>query len=421
MADGEDIAGLFDNLESEEPSPDKVHRPRHSFVFESFSHDYVKEQDKVMVNNNNNFEYTVDPQDESKLLKMTKEEQEADERRGMPLDYHRQLSCCTTRHWVDHFHAHYRIVNVSKQNLLWMKTAAVRAKVCAGLSATYVDDLEECARKADCGGAFDLCNPESAETGYFVRTDRVSLKDGMHGVGPYFSLKQILESAVTARGGHQGVSDQTQQLKFYLFPWLPHLDGFREFRVFVCHKRVTAMSQQSLYRVNPILEAVADLDPCPDAASSLHPTKKLANHYQSKILSNWCNLLVPYIEEVVVPRIRGEEGDRRDEAEAPLQCGLESFILDIVLLGPSACTDALTAKRIIDAHEKGDVSDSKQMPDLFAPELLTPHFIEINPFGYNQSSGSSLFSWTHEYSTLYGLQNGAGSGSRLIPVRFTRS
>ena len=38
-------------------------------------------------------------------------------------------------------------------------------------------------------------------------------------------------------------------LKLYLFPWQKKLCSDKEFRVFVCKNRITAISQQNLYRV----------------------------------------------------------------------------------------------------------------------------------------------------------------------------
>lgn len=94
-------------------------------------------------------------------------------------------------------------------------------------------------------------------TPYFVRTNTVSLKYGQHGVGPYFDLRSIIESAVTCIPGHSPIHEAhpmlpQSSLTFYLLPWV-ELNTDSEFRVFVCGNRITAISQQVCMQRNKLL------------------------------------------------------------------------------------------------------------------------------------------------------------------------
>ncbi|CAE6942444.1 unnamed protein product [Symbiodinium sp. CCMP2592] len=308
--------------------------------------------------------YKVDPTDSTRLILR----EDAPE---PPEDYPEALEKCSTRHWVDRFRGHYRIVNVPREHTTWMKEASRLAVQQAGFSPLFRDDLEAAVADTSCGDTFQHCDPSKPSSCYFVRTERVSLKDGLHGVGPYSSLKSIIESAVTARGGHQGVDSGTEQLKLYLFPWRTDLDDFREFRVFVSNGRVTAFSQQKLYAINPILAPLSEAD-------------------RTRVVENWLRRLLPYITSTVIPR---------------LEDLLPSFVLDIVLLGPPASYK----------HP----SDAALNVDLNSPELLEPYFIEVNTFGFAYASGSSLFSWVEDYALLYGIDPGMADGA--VAVRYTTS
>lgn len=99
----------------------------------------------------------------------------------------------------------------------------------------------------------------AGHTPYFVRTENVSLKYGMHGV----------ESLVASTTGHSPLSDDASSddntedpppppprpIKLYLIPWQP-MSKDKEFRVFVCNNRVTCVSQQHLYQPNRLLAAL---------------------------------------------------------------------------------------------------------------------------------------------------------------------
>src|SRR5207247_4673585 len=78
---------------------------------------------------------------------------------------------------------------------------------------------------------------------WFVRVERVSLKSGIHGVGPYDNLKNIIRSIVTSKLGHECISidDDLERFRIYLFPWITIQ---HEFRAFVYQNRISAISTQ---------------------------------------------------------------------------------------------------------------------------------------------------------------------------------
>jgi hypothetical protein len=79
-------------------------------------------------------------------------------------------------------------------------------------------------------------------TSYFVRTEHVSLKQGMYGIGPYYDYKSIIKSITTCGHKHSPIFESLDELTIYLLPWK---DIKEEFRLFVCNKSLTAISQQN--------------------------------------------------------------------------------------------------------------------------------------------------------------------------------
>ena len=97
----------------------------------------------------------------------------------------------------------------------------------------------------------------------------------MHGAGPYHSLRQVVESMTTGTHGHVCLDEAHEvgpATTLYFLPWLPDLSLDDEYRIFVRSRRVTAISQQNIYRatrktqaeieadVRRIVDAFADLE-----------------------------------------------------------------------------------------------------------------------------------------------------------------
>jgi hypothetical protein len=257
-----------------------------------------------------------------------------------PADYDEVLAQGQTHRWIDDFKRHYTVLNIDAKEMRWMRKAEVIGHTTGRFSAMYSDERDSLvsSHMADCGAVFE------AGTSYFVRTENVSLKYGMHGVGPYKGLKESVESLVTSTAGHSplsanassdgdtSVEEHPRPLKLYLIPWQP-MSKDREFRVFVCENRVTCVSQQYLYQTNKLLAGLSE-----DA--------------RHELIVSWLDRIVTFHAEVLVPKLRH----------------ISSYSMDLSVL------------------------DDGRL-----------YFIEPNCFGAEYAAGSSLFHWIHDREQLYGL------------------
>ncbi len=159
-----------------------------------------------------------------------------------PDDYNYTLSLTNTNNWIDKFRDNYYTFTINNKNhLYWMKQAFEVGKLTGQFSKLYVEELEDTVKELDklYGHLFD-------GTGYFVRTENVSLKYGVNKTGPYYNIKTILESLVTSTNGHSPIYHDTNSINIYLIPWV-NIDPKYEFRIFVFNNQITGISQQNLY------------------------------------------------------------------------------------------------------------------------------------------------------------------------------
>lgn len=159
-----------------------------------------------------------------------------------PIDYKQSLENTYTNKWIDKFHNDYFTIIIDDEyELNWMKKACEISMQIGRFSELYNDELELFLEKYNkyYEHIFD-------DTEYFVRTENVSLKCGQHSVGPYTSFRQIIESLVSCKRHHTPIYYDTKSITLYIMPWL---NIYREFRVFVYNKKITAISQQNLYNV----------------------------------------------------------------------------------------------------------------------------------------------------------------------------
>lgn len=249
---------------------------------------------------------------------------------GKPKDYIQVLDKTQTKHWIDKFHKYYTILNIDKSDLNWMKEAVNISSITSNISGLHKEDIEKAIEKYNKYIGYLFTNDKK----YFVRSDTVSLKEGIHGVGPYTSVKMIIESLVTCRSGHSPIEVYTEDVKLYLMPWKDNLIFHKEFRVFVKHKRITAISQQHLYTSNKILAPLSEKN-------------------RDKLINEWITIINTYFEDTIKDKITI----------------LDSYVMDIAILDN---------------------------------DINTPYFIEINSFGKEYSSGSSLFHWIIDDMKLMG-------------------
>ena len=183
-----------------------------------------------------------------------------------PIDY-REHSMLT-RDWIDKFHSpgSYHTLILDSVDLRWIKEAWRIGTQTLRFPKIFTEELQE-----TCTKHVWPDNPQ----GWFVRSELVSLKAGIHGPGPYFSLKQAIESIVTSKIGHTCFREEDTSCTLYLMKWLV-LDGDREFRVFVYNGRITAISQQHWYRSNKWLNTLRE-----EEIQAVG--KAIVNHFEQEI------------------------------------------------------------------------------------------------------------------------------------------
>ena len=100
-------------------------------------------------------------------------------------------------------------------------------------------------------------NKHLNKPGWFIRTDRTSLKYGKYGAGPYTDIENIIISMVSSSDGHIPFKEDDETCNIYFLRWL-EVDRDKEFRVFVYNNKITAISAQHLYSVNDWLNSLSD-------------------------------------------------------------------------------------------------------------------------------------------------------------------
>jgi len=187
----------------------------------------------------------------------------ADNDEAEPDDYYDVLRRTETKNWVAALKPDYlHYLDFDKEDTDWMlqalngyammimvmNTEPLQAAV--AISKLYKEQLDKTVAKH--AAKFPPGN-------WFVRVERVSLKSGVHGAGPYTNLKNIIQSIITSKLGHECISldDDLDDFRIYLFPWvtIEH-----EFRVFVYQNRISAMSTQHLDEVDQRLATMTDDD-----------------------------------------------------------------------------------------------------------------------------------------------------------------
>lgn len=189
-------------------------------VIKIYSRDYVLSNDGVLFNVNNLHADRGDPQ---------------------PADYKEKGKLTNTNKWIDIFHqGNYQTLTLDSQDLRWMKNCLFKIGIIKRkFSHIYDDELEATCKKYE--GKIPAPPPDTP--GWFVRSERVSLKEGQHGVGPYTSMKEIIESMVSAGMGHTCFNIEDEECKLYFMKWKDiHPD--KEFRIFVHNNEITAISTQ---------------------------------------------------------------------------------------------------------------------------------------------------------------------------------
>ena len=226
-----------------------------TIIIKSVSLDDILANDRICYNTNNHWENNIRPE-----------------------NYYEIISQTHTNKWIDKFRDYKTITIDTKQDLYWMKQAYEIGSKTKRFPHFYDDELDDMInRYKHYDNIFNGLE-------YFIRAENVSLKEGVHGVGPYKDLKSIIQSIVTCRLGHSPLYEDTTQIKLYLCEYKHNLDRIKEFRVFVRENKITAISQQSLYDVNNILEPLNDNE-------------------KTTMIHKWVNIIKSYFETDVKPKI----------------------------------------------------------------------------------------------------------------------
>lgn len=169
---------------------------------------------------------------------------------GRPADYDLKSAKNLTDKWISLFHDKVHIITLDKEDLLWIKEAFDIGGISGRFPRSYQEELDEACQKNHY--RFPTNNK------YFVRTDYVSLKHGIHGTGPYTNIKSVIESIVTSKHNHSCFRPEDTICNIYLMPWIENYKEEKEFRVFVCCNKVVAVSIQNIYQVNNWLDSLSD-------------------------------------------------------------------------------------------------------------------------------------------------------------------
>lgn len=198
----------------------KKKKKKYSYKIKPIKLDDIVQYDKEKYNSNNHWVNDVRPEDYDDVLAQTH-----------------------TSKWINLF-KNFKYINISNPVWLsWLKQANEICSQTGKFSQLFDDEMDEiCFELEKQSNIRKIFN----KTGYFVRVNNVSLKYGQHEEGPYYSLRQILESVVSCIRGHTPIKSDTTNLDIYLMEWV-NISPEYEFRVFVYQNKITAISQQNIY------------------------------------------------------------------------------------------------------------------------------------------------------------------------------
>lgn len=176
-----------------------------------------------------------------------------------PEDYLNILSQSHTEKWIDLFKPEYKKITIDEPYYIHLlKLANNVGEITGKIPHIFMEDIQP------------LCNELKDNfdgTNYFVKVNNVSLKYGIHGIGPYNNIQKIIESSITCIKGHTPIYPDVTKIDIYLLPWV-NIERVNEFRVFVCNNKITAISQQNLYyklydefsisKIHEILQIIID-------------------------------------------------------------------------------------------------------------------------------------------------------------------
>lgn len=144
------------------------------------------------------------------------------------------LTCCSK--WIDSLHSIYHVVELDAKDCKVILEAGKSGVITQRLPMMYEEELIEVTSKIHL--PYVKC---------FARMERCSLKDGCLGAGPFFNSKDIVSGLCTSFRCYKQFLKNREKEKIFILPWNDLIRERDEFRVFVCDKRITAISQYNIY------------------------------------------------------------------------------------------------------------------------------------------------------------------------------
>ena len=190
-----------------------------------------------------------------------------------PVDYEQIVDNGNMSNWIDKFRYDYIVINILEKDLKWMKEACAIGIVTRKFSNMFEEEKQDMLQR------YNFIDKYFNGTRYFVRTNEVSLKHGIYGIGPYTDFESILESLCTCTIGHTSIHSLTKHVKVYLLPWIK-LDYMNEYRVFVYKNNITCISQQHLYEKNYIFNKYDG----EERGNKINETIKLITDYFNNVI-----------------------------------------------------------------------------------------------------------------------------------------
>lgn len=168
-----------------------------------------------------------------------------------PDDYDSRLERTQTKHWIHLSNKNPRFIDFDAEDTKWMLQAlnAYALLVMMGTNELQVASTVSTLYKEQLDKTIAKHSVDFPNGSWFVRVERISLKTGVHGPGPYNNLKNVIQSIITSKVGHEciSLSDNLERFRVYFLEWreIEH-----EFRVFVHNDVITAISTQRVTEID---------------------------------------------------------------------------------------------------------------------------------------------------------------------------
>ena len=167
-----------------------------------------------------------------------------------PSNYREVINQFNTDNWIHFIHKNIETITIDMKKNRWIIEAARIGYITGRVPKGYEEEFSSIEQ------TYSL--PPTSQ-GWFIRSKYNSPKYGCHGTGPYYTIKQIVESIITTKCTHRLVEDDDNECILYLLPWITNFDIDKEFRVFVYNNEITAISCQYIYARNDWVCGMTDV------------------------------------------------------------------------------------------------------------------------------------------------------------------